>query len=64
MKTTNLTHFVIVLLAALIIASPLDAQGMKKMKPMESMMAGDAPVVPPVTGYSEGQTVLFIHCPR
>ena len=34
----------------------------KKMKPMGGMMmVGDAPVVPPVAGYSEGQKILFIH---
>ena len=53
--------FLIVSLAA----STVLAQEMKKpMKPMMSgmgMAAGEAPIVPPVTGFSEGETVLFIH---
>ena len=57
---------------ALMSAAPVWAQGMKgMMKPMEGMkpMAGmggmrmptDAPTVPAVTGYSQGQEILFIH---
>ncbi len=50
------------LLVALVIAFPVSAQEtMKTMKPMEGMMAADAPVVPAVTGYSEGQKILFLH---
>ena len=38
------------------------AQGMKPMEPMGGMMmAKNAPAVPAVTGYSEGQVILFIH---
>ncbi len=50
---------------ALVIASPSLAQGMMKMKPMKpmgGMMApADAPVVPPVTGYTEGKRIVFLH---
>ncbi len=36
--------------------------GMKPMAPMGGMkMPADAPMVPAVTGYSEGQEILFIH---
>jgi hypothetical protein len=34
---------------------------MAAMEPMAGMMAADAPTVPPVTGYSEGEKVLFLH---
>ncbi len=38
------------------------AQGMKPMAGMGGMkMPANAPTVPPVTGYSEGQEILFIH---
>ncbi len=54
--------FVAVLLIALVAASAVEAHEMRKtMKPMGGMMSGDAPVVPPVTGYSEGQKILFLH---
>ena len=59
--------FLSLLVIALMSAAPAWAQQeMKKtMKPMGGMMggmmAGDAPTVPPVTGYSEGQEILFIH---
>lgn len=37
----------------------------KRMKPMMGMggmkMPADAPMIPPVTGYSEGQEILFVH---
>lgn len=51
------------LLVALVIAFPVSAQEtMKPMQPMMGgMMAADAPVVPAVTGYSEGQEILFQH---
>ncbi len=47
-------------------ASPLPAQEASQgmMGKGEMMMGGmmaDAPVVPPVTGYSEGEKVLFLH---
>ena len=60
--TAKTKCFVAVLLAALAVAFPVSAQEtMKPMKPMGGMMAADAPVVPPVTGYSEGQEILFLH---
>ncbi len=34
---------------------------MKTMTPMGGMMSGKSPVVPPVTGYSEGWKILFLH---
>jgi hypothetical protein len=38
------------------------AKGMKPMMPMGGMkMPANAPTVPAVTGYSEGQEILFIH---
>lgn len=54
--------FPAVLLITLTVASPIWAQSMKgTMKSMGGMMAADAPTVPPVTGYSEGREILFIH---
>ena len=53
-----------VLLAAITVAAPLAAQEMKPMPAPASemgMMSADAPVIPAVTGYSEGRTILFIH---
>ena len=61
-----------VLLITLIVASPILAQsmmgtmntmeGMEPMKEMGGMkMPSNAPTVPAVTGYSEGQEILFIH---
>ena len=48
---------------ALLAATPVWAQG--TMKPMAAMggmkMPANAPTAPPVTGYSEGQEILFIH---
>jgi hypothetical protein len=52
------------LLIALTATSPVWAQGMtmtKSKEPMGGMKVSDAPTVPPVTGYSEGQEILFIH---
>ena len=38
------------------------AKGMKQMRGMGGMKTpSDAPVVPPVTGYSEGREILFLH---
>ncbi len=34
---------------------------MKTMTPMGGMTSGKGPVVPPVTGYSEGWKILFLH---
>ena len=68
------TKPITILLLALATASPVWAQttdntmkpmegmgGMAGMKPMAGMMSGDAPVIPPVAGYSEGQEILFLH---
>ena len=33
----------------------------KKKMPMKMMTPADAPTVPPVTGYSEGERILFLH---
>ncbi len=59
-RTDGLTAAVLV---ALVVAFPASAQEtMKTMQPMMGgMMAADAPVVPAVTGYSEGQKMLFLH---
>jgi hypothetical protein len=60
--TYKVGSFLAVLLIALITTSPVGAQETKKtMMPMGGMMSGDAPVVPPVTGYSEGEKILFLH---
>ena len=56
--------FLAVVLITLTATSPVCAQGMKLMngkKPMGGMMVTTGPTVPPVTGYSEGQKILFIH---
>ena len=51
-----------VLLFTLTVASPVLAQTETgTMKSMEGMMAVNAPTIPAVTGYSEGQEILFIH---
>lgn len=54
-----------ILFLALVTASPVWAQmtenTMKPMKGMGGMMSGEAPVIPPVVGYSEGQEILFLH---
>ncbi len=52
-----------ILLITLAAASPVWGQmKMKPMKPMGSMMSPeDAPVVPSVTGYADGQKILFLH---
>ncbi len=59
---------VAILLLALTLASPVWAQmtdgtmkSMEGMMPMGGMMSGEAPVIPPVAGYSEGQDILFLH---
>ena len=56
----------IVLAVTAFAASPLAAQEASQgmMGKGEMMMGGmmaDAPVVPPVTGYSEGENILFLH---
>ncbi len=63
MRRRRLANNLLSLLVVALMASlPVWAQETKKMmKPMGGMMAGDAPTVPPVTGYSEGQEILFIH---
>ncbi len=54
--------FVSTLLIGLLITSAAWGQDTKStMAPMGGMAARDAPVVPPVTGYSEGQKILFLH---
>ena len=57
------TGFVAVLAITLAAAAPVWGQmKMKPMQPMGTMMAPkDAPVVPPVTGYADGQEILFLH---
>ncbi len=50
------------LLMALITTSPVSAQEMKQSTmPMKGMMSGQGPVVPAVTGYTEGWKILFLH---
>ncbi len=66
MKRKRITgRFIAFLAIALLSAAPVWAQGMKgSMKTMGGMgmeMPANAPTVPPVTGYSEGQEILFIH---
>ncbi len=62
-QTRMSTGIVAVLVIALAAASPVWGQtNMTPMKPMGSMMTPeDAPVVPPVTGYADGQKILFLH---
>ncbi len=57
------TGFVAVLAITLAAASPVWGQmKMKPMQPMGTMMVPkDAPVVPPVAGYADGQEILFLH---
>ena len=57
------TTIVAVLVISLTAAAPVWGQmKMKPMQPMGSMMTpADAPVVPPVTGYADGQEILFLH---
>ncbi len=58
------TSIVAVLVTFTLIAVPpvWGQMKMKPMKPMGSMMTPeDAPVVPPVTGYADGQKILFLH---
>ncbi len=63
MKTMLKTGGIVAaVLAAFLVASPSSAQKMKEpMGGMKGMVSGKAPVVPPVTGYSKGQTILFLH---
>ncbi len=58
--------FIAFLVIALLTSAPVWAQGMtgqmKPMKPIGGMkIPANAPTVPPVTGYSEGQEISFIH---
>lgn len=62
------TPLAAVLTIILLIPSFVRSQEMKGMKPMDKEMMSmsgmevkNAPVVPPVAGYSEGKTILFIH---
>ncbi len=41
-----------------LVAAQMD---MPKMKSMAGMTTGAVPTIPPVTGYSEGQEILFLH---
>ncbi len=73
MERKRITGRLIAILAiALLSAAPVWGQSMKgPMKPMDGMkpmmpmggmkMPANAPTVPAVTGYSEGQEILFIH---
>lgn len=58
-------YIVSTLLIGLLITSAAWGQDTKStmapMAPMGGMAARDAPVVPPVAGYSEGQKILFLH---
>ena len=62
-RARRTTGTILTILMGLAVASPSFAQGMMKpMKPMGGMMApADAPVVPPVMGYAEGERILFMH---
>ena len=63
-KTAVLASMLVVLLLAPLSARSQGMKGMGKgsMSTGMSMTAPkDAPVIPPVTGYSEGKTILFIH---
>lgn len=58
--------FPTILIVALTVAMPVWAQSPPEtMQPMTGMkgmmMAADAPTIPPVTGYSEGREILFLH---
>jgi hypothetical protein len=55
--------FPAILIIALTVATPVRAQSTQEtMQPMKGMtMAAGAPTMPPVTGYSEGQEILFLH---
>ncbi len=67
--TFAITALIFLLLTAAAFSSIGFAQGtnsstkpMGSMKPMGGMMMPrDAPVVPPVVGYTEGQQILFLH---
>jgi len=60
--TTRHTKLLITALMAFVLPLPAMGQsGMKTMKPMGSMMSVEAPTVPAVVGYSQGQKILFIH---
>ncbi len=63
---TNTGIVAVLVIISLAAASPVWGQTkmkpMKPMQPMGSMMTPeDAPVVPPVTGYADGQKILFLH---
>lgn len=55
--------FPAILIIALTVATPVLAQSTQEtMQPMKGMtMAAGAPTMPPVTGYSEGREILFLH---
>ncbi len=63
---TNTGIVAVLVIISLAAASPVWGQTkmkpMKPMQPMGSMMTPeDAPVVPPITGYADGQKILFLH---
>ncbi len=61
-KPAVLASMLVVLLLAPLSARSQGMKGMGKGSMSMSMTAPkDAPVIPPVTGYSEGKTILFIH---
>jgi len=60
--TLSKAGLLLILLGALHAVAPLRAQDMQSMKrPMTMETPKDAPVIPPVTGYSEGERILFLH---
>ena len=63
MKPARLQFYCLLIwLIAAASAQPVAAQmDMPKMEPMAGMTTGAVPTVPPVTGYSEGQEILFLH---
>jgi len=61
-------RFLTIFIIASTAASQIWAQGMKdtmepkiSKMPKTGMMSTDGPTVPPVTGYSKGQKILFMH---
>ncbi len=60
--TRTIQGLLATVLLGLIADFPVSAQEMKTMQPMAGMMmSAGGPVVPSVTGYSEGEKVLFLH---
>jgi len=62
MNTTKSAAFLVAALLIWATAPPAMAQDSgKQPMSMGGMAAADAPRVPPVTGYSEGETIFFLH---